>query len=76
MANYHHEGFLMSNVTSLNANEGVAARAKREVAEEMAKKGVEKLKIKYRELHAAETVVSNIKREIADLELATEQGNV
>lgn len=52
------------------------ARAKREIQEENMQKGVAKLKAKYRELATAETVVSNIRREIADLELSVEQGNV
>ena len=52
------------------------ARAQREVQEENMAKAVAKLKAKYRELASAETVVANIKREIADLELAAEQGNI
>ncbi len=51
-------------------------RARNEVAEENTKKSVELLKVKLRALTAAETVVGNITREIADLELAIEQGNV
>lgn len=69
----------MNDVTKLNSLTAAAnaiARAKAEVAEENLQKGVTKLKTKYRELSAAETVVANIKREIADLEAAVEQGNV
>jgi hypothetical protein len=51
-------------------------RARNEVAEENTKKSVELLKVKLRALSAAETVVANIQREIEDLELAIEQGNV
>jgi hypothetical protein len=51
-------------------------RARNEVAEENTKKSVELLKVKLRALTAAETVVGNITREIAELELAIEQGNV
>lgn len=70
----------MSNVTTIGDNQSAAqkaiARAKAEIAEENLQKGVAKLKTKYRELAAAETVVANIKREIADLEAAVEQGNI
>jgi hypothetical protein len=52
------------------------AKAREEIEQEELAKGVKALKVKYRELKAAETVVSNIKREIADLEEAIEQGNV
>ena len=51
-------------------------RAKREVQEEDMEKSVKLLKSKYRELTRAKTVVTNIEREIADLELAIEQGNI
>ncbi len=51
-------------------------RARNEVAEENTKKSVELLKVKLRALASAETVVSNIGREIAELELAIEQGNI
>lgn len=51
-------------------------RARREIAEEEIQKGVARLKVKYRELGAAKTVVANVEREIADLEAAIEQGNV
>lgn len=52
------------------------ARAKREIAEENMKKGVEQLKTKLRERDRAQTVLQNIEREIKDLELQIEQGNV
>lgn len=51
------------------------AQAKREIKEENMRVYVGKLKSKYRELSTAETVVANIRREIADLEAAIEQGN-
>ena len=57
------------------AKNAAIIRARNEVAEENQKKAVELLKVQLRSLAAAETVVSNITREIADLELAIEQGN-
>lgn len=51
------------------------ARAKREIAEENMKKGVEQLKTKLRERDRAQTVLANIEREIKDLEMSIEQGN-
>lgn len=70
----------MNNVTNLDGNQSAAqkaiAKARQEIAEENLAKGVAKLKTKYRELSTAETVVANIKREIADLEQAIEQGNI
>ena len=50
-------------------------QARNEVAEENLESAVEKLKVKLRELAAAETVVENVTREIADLEEAIAQGN-
>jgi hypothetical protein len=52
------------------------AKAHREIAEENQNKAVGALKKKLRELEGAETIVGNIKREIADLELKIEQGNI
>lgn len=52
------------------------AKAHREVAEENQEKAVKLLKSKLREKEAAETVVANIEREIADLEMKIEQGNI
>jgi len=49
--------------------------AKEEVEKEALEKSVKTLKNKLRELKAAETVVSNIEREIEDLEEAISQGN-
>lgn len=65
----------MSGVSKIDRNESVTERAKREVAEEVQAAAVQKMKGKLRELHAAETVVANIKREVADLEEAIAQGN-
>lgn len=54
----------------------VIAKAQREIAEEQMTKAVAVLKTKYRELTAAQTVVENIQRDIANLELKIEQGNL
>lgn len=54
----------------------VVARAQREIAEEQMSKAVVALKTKYRELGAAQTVIDNVRREIAHLELKIEQGNL
>ena len=50
--------------------------ARNEIAAESQRKAIDLLKTKLRALNAAETVVSNIKREIEDLELKIEQGNI
>lgn len=50
--------------------------ARNELAKEDLAKSVDLYKVKLRSLSAANTVVANIEREIADLELAIEQGNV
>jgi hypothetical protein len=65
-------------MTSINTVDPKAAiaKAQREIAEEQMSKAVTALKVKYRELAAAETVVENVKREIANLELKIEQGNL
>jgi hypothetical protein len=60
---------------SLNAKSAIV-QARNEVAAENQKKAVELLKKKLRELEAAQTVVANVEREIADLELRIEQGNI
>lgn len=52
------------------------ARAKREIADEHMRKGVDKLKVKLRELETARVVYENCKREVADLEASIEQGNI
>ena len=54
----------------------VRAQAQNEVAQELTVKLVKQYKAKLRELSAAKTVVANIEREIKDLELAIEHGNV
>ena len=54
----------------------VRERAEAEVRIETEEKAVKLLKAKLKELHAAETIVANLKREIDDLELEIEQGNV
>jgi hypothetical protein len=52
------------------------AKAHREIAEENQSKAVKMLKIKLRELEAAKVVVENVTREISELELKIEQGNI
>ena len=52
------------------------ARARREIQEEGMKKAVDKLKGKLRERESARTVLANVEREITDLELAIEHGNI
>lgn len=51
-------------------------RARNEIAAEKLAKAVELLKRKLRERDSASTVLANIDREIADLELQIEQGNI
>lgn len=67
------------SVTSIESGKSAAQtaieRARREVAEENLRKSVDLLKTKLRERERAATVLSNIDREIKDLELAIEQGN-
>ena len=65
----------MTKMQKPDAKAAIAA-AKREIAEENQKKAVKLLKEKYRELEAAETVVNNVKREIEDLEMKIEHGNI
>ena len=60
---------------SLNAKSAIV-QARNEVAKENQDKAVALLKKKLRELEAAQTVVANVEREIADLELRIEQGNI
>lgn len=50
--------------------------AKEEIEGEVLKKAVSKLKELYRQETAANTVLKNVQREIKELELAIEQGNV
>ena len=52
------------------------AKAKAEIAEENLNKAVDLLKRKLRERQSALTILNNIDREIADLELKIEQGNI
>lgn len=51
------------------------ARAHKEIAEERMELAVKKLKDKLQERNRAQTILDNVDREIADLELAIEQGN-
>jgi hypothetical protein len=67
----------MNEVTELKPSyKDVISRAKREVQEENVKKAVETLKGKLRERDRAQTVLANIDREVAELELKIEQGNL
>lgn len=59
----------------INSN-AVITRARNEILKEQQDKAVELLKKKLRERASAEAVLANIDREIADLELKIEQGNV
>jgi len=59
----------------VNASAAIA-RAHQEIAEEQMAKSVIALKAKLRERASAETVLANVNREIADLELKIEQGNL
>ena len=52
------------------------AKAHKEVAEELQEKAVKLLKAKLREKAEAQTVLENIDREIEELELRIEQGNI
>ncbi len=60
------------------ANDAKAAvtRARNEIAKEQQDKAVNLLKDKLREQASAQTVLANVEREIADLELRIEQGNL
>ncbi len=51
-------------------------KARNEIAQEAQDKAVKLLKSKLREQEAAEVALANIKREIEDLELRIEQGNI
>lgn len=66
----------MSNVENLKTPEkSLSQIAREEVNREKQDKGVKLLKDKYRDLDKAQTIVSNLEREIADLEKEIEQGN-
>lgn len=64
-------------VTTIGNNPKSAIEAaRREVAEEELRKGVEQLKTKLRERARAQTVLDNIDREIQEIEIKIAQGNV
>jgi hypothetical protein len=65
----------MKMLTTDKAKEAIL-KAKQEIAEENLKKAVELLKKKLREREAAQVVLTNIDREISELELKIEQGNI
>ena len=65
------EGNLMNEVAS-----AAIERAKKEVQKENIDRAVDELKVKYRELERAKTVVANIERELKELELRISQGNL
>jgi len=54
---------------------GVAAQARKEVAEEQVKKAVGALKRRLTDLANAQQVVKNIEREVADLEASIADGS-
>lgn len=54
---------------------GVAAQARKEVAEEQAKKAVVALKRKLTDLANAQQIVKNIERDVADLEASIADGS-
>lgn len=70
----------MTNVTNLTVEKspGQLAREKAaaEIAAEKLSKAVEVYKRKLRERDGAQSVLDNINRELKDLELAIDQGNV
>lgn len=59
----------------VGATQGVLAKARQEVQEEIMKKAVEALKRKLRDQAAAKSVLANIDREIADLEQSIVDGS-
>jgi hypothetical protein len=65
----------VSNITSASnaAAKDAISQAKAEIAAEALRKGVEKFKIKLREQAAAQLVLSNVNREIEELQLQLEQ---
>lgn len=52
----------------------VKEEAKKQIVEQRTKEAVNMLKSKYSELDAAKQVVSNIEREIEDLEISIQEG--
>ena len=66
----------MGDVTNMQTKgQKAIEKARSEVEAEDMSKAVNQLKAKLRELKDAETIVANIKREVADLEEAITQGN-
>jgi DNA primase large subunit len=59
----------------ITANEALK-KAKEEIREENMKKSIELFKKKLREREAAQTVLANVDRELNELQLKIEQGNV
>ena len=66
----------MSNDINKTDPKAAIAKARREIAEENQEKAVKLLKNKLRELNGAEIVVANVKREIEELELKIQHGNI
>ncbi len=66
----------MSNDINKTDPKAVIAKARREIAEENQEKAVKLLKNKLRELNGAEVVLANVKREIEELELKIQHGNI
>jgi hypothetical protein len=65
----------MTNNTTTAAQAAIT-QARNEIAQEKLSKAVALLKTKLREEAAAETVLANVRREIAELQLKIEQGNI
>ncbi len=66
----------MNNTTPFDARPSVRELAARELANENREKALKGMKELLRRRAAAQTVVDNIDREIADYEAAIEQGNL
>lgn len=68
----------ISDITSATnaAAKAAIAQARKEIADEQLRKGVDKLKVKLREQAAAKLVFENVSREIEELQLQLEQGSV
>jgi hypothetical protein len=74
---HHHQEKVMTDIEPA-VSPGKAARlqAEKEINDENLAKAVAILKEKYRERQEATTVLANVNREIDELELAVDQGNI
>ena len=66
----------MSNITPVGTKLTIRQQAEAELATENAKKALTGMKALLARRQAAQTIVDNIDREIADFEAAIEQGNL